>query len=361
MTATVRPEVAAYVTAVRRELDDLSTDEVDELVGGLEADLDDALADRSTPDGDPAVVFGAPAAYAAELRSAAGLPPRAAAAGRPGVGERLAATRRRWTARLAGQRWWPGVRDFALTMRPVWWVSRAGVIVLLFAGSPAGAVLPFLVLAVVSVEVGRRRLAARSGLARWVVRVVNALAVLMFLPVLGQVLTPSTAYVESAVIPQDGLWLNGVEVRNVLPYDSEGRPLYGVQLFDENGRPLDVGQSARLPLWWDTTVDGLPRGTAQVPQVTDRGGQAWNVYPLRQVEVREGGSSGEGGLDEGRQVGEPTYPAPDPASAPRVLLPPSDPASAQPPATPSPAPSNLAASPGSTPATSPTPVPSPSR
>lgn len=77
MTATVRHvEVTRFVAAVREALQDLAPDEVDELTGGLEADLDDALADDSVGGIER---FGSPEGYAAELRSAAGLPPRAEA------------------------------------------------------------------------------------------------------------------------------------------------------------------------------------------------------------------------------------------------------------------------------------------
>ncbi|MCW2853652.1 MAG: hypothetical protein JWM84_3316, partial [Nocardioides sp.] len=64
-----RPEVEAFVADVRARLADLSDDEREELLGGLEADLSDQVADG-------AVVLVDPAAYAAELRAAAGLPER---------------------------------------------------------------------------------------------------------------------------------------------------------------------------------------------------------------------------------------------------------------------------------------------
>jgi hypothetical protein len=50
-------------------------------------------------------------------------------------------------------------------------------------------------------------------------------------------------------------------VQNVIPYDSQGRPLKGVQLYDDQGRPLQIGQDFR---WY---ADG-------------REPQRWNVFPL---------------------------------------------------------------------------------
>ncbi len=345
MTATLhRPEVTAFVAAVRRELDDLSVDEIDELTGGLEADLDDALADRPDPDGDPVTAFGAPGDYAAELRAAAGLPPRAASPGRRRVGARLNAVRGRWQGRLTSQPWWPAVRDFAVSLRPAWWVVRAGVLAVLFTSSFGGLLLLGAVLVVLSVQMGRRRVAKRGRWSRLGVTAVNVVAALALLPTLEQATTPNATYVGSSLPPDDGLWLNGSEVRNVLPYDSQGKPLRDVQLFDEDGRRLSVGASARSPLWTDGPAE--TSGTAQVPAVTERGEQVWNVYPLRQVEVRSGD---EFDMDDPQPtpVGTPDYPTLGATQVAPLLSPTS---------TPSPAPSSL--TPSSSPTLSSSPKPS---
>ena len=68
-------DVHAYVTAVRGWLGDLPPDEVEDLTGGMEADLSERAAESGERLGG---LLGEPQAYAAELRSAAGLPPRAA-------------------------------------------------------------------------------------------------------------------------------------------------------------------------------------------------------------------------------------------------------------------------------------------
>lgn len=72
MTATlhVTTEITEFARNVREQLADLPTDDVDDLTDGLEADMAEAFADSSNhelPD---------PVAYALELRTAAGLPPR---------------------------------------------------------------------------------------------------------------------------------------------------------------------------------------------------------------------------------------------------------------------------------------------
>ena len=68
-TVQTSPAVAAFVAQVRARLGDLTEEEREELLGGLEADLAERLAEGETELGDPA-------AYAAELRAAAGLEPR---------------------------------------------------------------------------------------------------------------------------------------------------------------------------------------------------------------------------------------------------------------------------------------------
>ncbi|CAN5620112.1 hypothetical protein BH10ACT10_BH10ACT10_28780 [soil metagenome] len=59
------PQVAAFVAAVRGRLADLTEEEREELIGGLEADLSERLSEGEADLGDPA-------AYAAELRGGGG-------------------------------------------------------------------------------------------------------------------------------------------------------------------------------------------------------------------------------------------------------------------------------------------------
>jgi hypothetical protein len=254
------------------------------------------------------------------------------------------------------------VSDFARTLRPVWWTARALIAFRILSellGSSGGlfpdSLFGLLLLAacvVISVELGRRHVAQRGRWQRGLIGAGNVLAVLSFLPVLGTTLS-SPGYVNEvpyAVPPGDGLWVNGVEVRNVFPYDALGRPLTGVQLFDENGRPVAVGTSAQTPL----DQNGVTVG--QVPAVDAASRQLWNVYPLRQrVESTTDPVSGEV-----RDVSSSPTPAVLPSLAPPVLLAPAagDTGSSSAPATdpsPSASPSNSASgSPG--PSASPAPT-----
>jgi len=75
----VADDVAAYVREVRSELVDLPAEDVDDLTAGMEADLSELAAEAG---GDLFARLGSPSRYAAELRSAAGMPERSAGRGR---------------------------------------------------------------------------------------------------------------------------------------------------------------------------------------------------------------------------------------------------------------------------------------
>jgi hypothetical protein len=318
-----RSEVRQFVVAVRAALDDLSPDEIEELTGGLEADLDDALDDAGgDPGGQAGSVggqsgsvagLGDPTRYAEELRAAAGLPARAGGGDRlGGVVAVLRAVRERRDAvhaRLQSRRWWPAAQEHAAAARPFWWVARAWIAFqILHDGTHQaggyGDVLPlsppawlvFLALVAGSVELGRLTRAAQRRAAtqvagseggtrqEWALRLlllVNVVAVLAVPAAYGhsqQAWQNQQSFGGQQIVPPpDGLWHNGTELRNLFAYDSRGNPLTGVQLYDENGNPVDVGTSARTPL---SDADG--NTVAQVPAVGQDGSQRWNVFPLRQ-------------------------------------------------------------------------------
>lgn len=77
MTTDTPITAAAYADLVRAELTDLPPDDLASMVEGLDAHLAEIAADGQA---DLVAALGAPAAYAAELRSAAGLPAKAGAA-----------------------------------------------------------------------------------------------------------------------------------------------------------------------------------------------------------------------------------------------------------------------------------------
>ncbi|WP_054687538.1 hypothetical protein [Microbacterium sp. No. 7] len=116
--------IAAFAAAVRASLDDLPTDEIDELVEGLESDLLDQASDSGED-----FALRDPDAYAAELRSAAGIPPRSEVAVDRRKPSAVAAewVSTRWRSAVERARrnavasW---VIDLLISLRPVWWLAR---------------------------------------------------------------------------------------------------------------------------------------------------------------------------------------------------------------------------------------------
>jgi hypothetical protein len=180
------------------------------------------------------------------------------------------------------------VRDFAVAVRPAWWVARAfAAAVLLFAvlGTVLMPAVAFVALGVLSVELGRGRW--DGGFARVLAVVGNVAAVVVLVAI---ALTPSAVshngYVETypaSSVP--GLSRDGQPVTNVFPYDAQGRLLSGVQLFDQDGQPLAVDPDV-LPV--DTTYqdDGSELRREAAPSIDAYGQQVWNVFPLSTVERR---------------------------------------------------------------------------
>jgi hypothetical protein len=302
-----RPDITDFVNRVRARLSDLSEEEREELVGGLEADLAELVAD-----GGSVSELGDPRAYADELRSAAGVPARSRDAShepaRP-LGDVLAAgldhARNRWEA-LVNREATVGAWSFLVTLRPVWWVFRAWLAVQLvdiFASvvnyrwsgdqptvvptllGPFPGVVVLAVAVVGSVQIGRGRwwpgsAIGRSVAARVLLVGLNAFAVVATPVVLGQFANAADAGYGGAASayptqePQAGLRNAGEYVQNVFPYDAQGRPLTGVQLFDQDGNPLVVPRFAG-----ETVAPGGERLISAYPWLQGER-QVYNVFPL---------------------------------------------------------------------------------
>ena len=297
----IRPGVSSFVDQVRARLGDLTEDERDELLGGLEADLSERVAERG---GEQSVteVLGDPRVYAEELRAAAGFYPstNVLRQRRPvhvSVASWIDHARARWEHLVLDPRAAP-VWAAVVALQPAWWVLRAWVAVQVLdittGGWEAATVIPtlygiytgaavLLVAIVVSVQVGRKRLwpgttLESSVMARLVVLGVNIAAVLCMLNVVGGTFPASGGRAiyqrpASAGVYPEGDLMNGRSyVRNVYAYDAEGNPLTGVQLFDQRGRPLNVNPGR-------STIYAGPGHVVTYPW-TDGGRNRFNVFPL---------------------------------------------------------------------------------
>lgn len=308
---TLDEQIRSFALAVREHLDDLPTDELDEIVGGLTADLADQAADN-----DGVLDVGDPAAYAEELRTAAGLPPRTAARRRVPLGTRIRGWRGRATQSIRRSPIGAWFLDLLLVLRPVWWVLRGyGIYVVALSviitrvgnggrldhwmvpDSPLewGALA---VLAVISVQWGRGQWLPKNAL-RHIRPVSSVVALLALVVALPAAFTPRVEYVGDEYGLQSGLRLDGVQINNIFAFDAEGNPIDQVQLFTGKGTPIELygqngAQTAQTPdgqilesenggdQQFGMQDDGL---RATIPGDDYRGLPVWNVYPLDEADL----------------------------------------------------------------------------
>lgn len=282
MTTTTLPgtEVAVFAAAVRSALSDLPPDELDELTDGLEADLTERAAE--TPD---AADLGDPVAYAEELRAAAGYPPRSARSHLGGTLPRLRSIpqdlRSGWKSLLAERPLVAGIAAFVLTLRPLWWVFRGVAVyaaIATFFGVNGMTWWPIaLAVIVLSVQVGRGWMLQRTWV-RWAMRVASVVAlfaapVLLNMTIIAANNSNYAMYEPQTIYPQ-GLSLNGGQIDNIFAYDAAGEPIDQVQLFDQNGTPLNLVGDTSVDFW------GAQDGSMVVPSDDVPGRAGWNVFPL---------------------------------------------------------------------------------
>ncbi len=285
MTATIDLDlqVREFAEAVRLELADLGADEVDELTDGLEADLSEQAGDSE------GFTLGDPADYASELRSAAGLPERVSS--RPSISESISSQSTRiwrgFVGSVRSSKLGASVLDFLASIRPVWWVARALLGAFLISqlagrGWNVGAFNFFTVatLLVISVQWGRG-----LWMPRLWFRVVRTLANVLAVLVLPFALIAGMSYVTTYNYFQTyqtdsapaGLSRDGRQVTNIFAYDSDGNPVKGVQLFDQDGKALSVRTDSTSPFLYAGGDSYL------VPSAKTVGGSGWNVFPLARI------------------------------------------------------------------------------
>lgn len=255
--STTTADVEAYAARVRAALADLAATDREDLL----ADLEDHLAEVAEESDEPLETrLGEPGAYAAELRAAAGLPAAV-----------TAAPRRENPFRRAGS----GTLDFLPELLPAWWVARGLLLAWAIArplSGNGGVLLLALLLVPASVVLGRRT--RRDPGWRWAGYAASAASVLLVVLVAG-VTTVSVEGGTSAVSPEPAQdQPAGLDsVSNLYPYDKDGRPLTGVQLYDQDGNPVE--------LQVDTNTDGAV--LTRIPRRTTGGDIVRNVYPQQQV------------------------------------------------------------------------------
>lgn len=315
------PAVTAYANAVRQRLAGLDAETLDELTGGLEADLAESLAERMPDDGAPAdlagvtSVFGSPELYADELVGAAGIevPAAGATSHRPRMRESFLRARADaltlWAVLRERHGWLRWATDFLVSLRPAWWLLRGWVLFHLFTGmwkpvfgSGADKLL-LLGLVGLSVLWGQGRIGQR----RWWRRIgllATAVAIIATLPVLvgmynRVVLSGANPYgyegsfdAGYSVGMNEGRqqamdWYGGGSTAltgpaNLFVYGPDGQPIENAQIVDQAGDPVvltDPSSGASWAEWDGWSWDG---GAMPTP-VLD--GAPLNVYPWSYVDA----------------------------------------------------------------------------
>ena len=295
-TLTAAERIHGFAEAVRAQLADLPADEVDDLVEGLVGDLSDQAADHGGQ-----IELRDPAAYAQELRDAAGLPERGPiTTARTPWHERLAAAAGRIVGRIRSSAFGSWLLDLLIALRPVWWVLRGLVLAALvvipaglgprtmagYGGLPAQVFTWALIIAVilVSVQWGRGRWLPRNPL-RHIRTVASIIAVLAFPMVFSPVLfgfASATMYPQASYVPPPpGLRLDGEQIDNLFVYDKDGNLINGAQIYTNRGTPVDLFGTASEDL---DSGPGYVDSSGESTVVPFRDAQArpvWNVYPLQ--------------------------------------------------------------------------------
>lgn len=258
-------EIAAYLTGVSAALSDLDTDERDDLLADIHAHLTEVAREG----GSLTARLGPPDAYAAELRAAAGMPEAVKAPGPP-LMARLVTAR----AALASHNLVERAVGLARTLAPIWWLARGYVAAVVLArivdgagwstrhpwiphvrGSGTLGLLAVLAAIGVSIWLGMRRAGDRRVRAALVLANLALLVVAM--PLAGR-LNDGYDRPEAAAItvafwqgynneaenlrqPSSALLRYGEPIRNIYPYSRDGKLLLDVLLYDEFGKPINLG------------------------------------------------------------------------------------------------------------------------
>ncbi len=279
-----------FAGSVRGYLSDLTSDEVEDLTDGLEADL----AEQAAEQGDD-FQLGDAKVYALELRNAAGLQAKP----RENLFGRLDSLRLQTIARVNKNPKTKPTMAFLKTLTPLWWVMRGTLSFLVLQSFLVGHFFDFTetvastprfflfvewaAAVVVSVQWGRG-FWAKSNLLTSIRKISTVVALLALFPALqiiqpGSITRTISVYRHTNIAPvQHGVFLDGEAVENIFAYDADGNPLTNVQLFDENGKPLNSAAAAQDPGTFAISINGSEAYLAPNARAPWLGG--WNVFPL---------------------------------------------------------------------------------
>ncbi|MEV0714364.1 hypothetical protein [Asanoa sp. NPDC050611] len=315
----VTNEQEEYLEAVRRALADLDPTSRGELLEDLPEHLAEVAAEG---EGTLVERLGPPEAYAAELRTAAGVGVATAKwSGR--FDDRVAAGFRsvRGSLGVADRKVGPVIgysrfSEFLRLLRPAWWLLRGYLVAMAITvlagnsqpgllprlgGSTLAATLLLAVCLLASIWLGRREPKlpplARSGLALGGV----------FLVLFGMVgFDKADNYGGGFSDQPQTISNNPYEfVQDIYAYDENGKPLTNVYLFDQDGNPIRIGDPYRCQESYEFYERAVPDVAVGYPYCPNQ--QPYQVAPRPgQVRPPDGQLGGP----------EPTDSAPQPTTTP---------------------------------------------
>ena len=260
MSVTGPDEITAYVEGVRAALAGLPEATRDELLEDLPEHLAEVQAEGT---GTLTERLGSPEAYASELRATAGFvggfpdPPSGRFTPLREARDKGLRVLDRADARIGPVIGYPKASDFLILLRPAWWVLRGYLAAMAVAyffddnrgsmgllprvgGSDLFALMLLCGGVVLSILLGRRgaRLTTLPRYALWSGTALLAIFALAgFLSADRDTRAPIYSDVSSYNANPYG------SVHDVFVYDAQGRLVTGARLFDQDGSPIQLGDS----------------------------------------------------------------------------------------------------------------------
>lgn len=238
MQSLTEVNIQAFAEAVRTELADLPKREIQDLTDGLEADLAEKLAEEGVD-----FASASAAEYAAELRDAAGVAPKQVKR-KAFSSKAFVQNAEDWFRKTS---FGTSLLEFGISIRSVWWLLRAVVAWVLFAGLFYDFTDGFFLLPVfifLSVQWGRKKWFTNKFFASILVPL-NLLAVLALIPAQDMVMRQLNSFTNAEQMMQnwpatDGLRLNGEPVTELKAFDSNQQELTGLTFQDQSGHKIEA-------------------------------------------------------------------------------------------------------------------------
>ncbi|MGH8959756.1 MAG: HAAS signaling domain-containing protein [Jatrophihabitantaceae bacterium] len=254
MTTASSLEIEAYCKAVRDALSNLPPDVSDDLLEDLPDHLREVLAEG---DGSLRDRLGEPAAYADELRAAAGIDPidghtaSGLRAGLSGLVQRGASLAERMDSSLGRLLGYGRLMDLVRALRPAWWVLRGWIvaqfvcgvrhrdgwngIVPTLHGSRLSGLVVILVAIAASIWIGRRS-STLSAWPRGLMAAASAAVLVWAIAVLANGTGQNNVMYVSPASSDPS-----VDFSDLYVYDQSGTFVPGARLYDQSGNPVQLG------------------------------------------------------------------------------------------------------------------------